>query len=265
MEGDMDRSLSREKEPMEDYDYIEKFKIGIIAISRGGGVSFLGLCMARALANTKSCRPTVVELGNRSLYDSMGMDKRFAGREFFPFYVSLSEGRPIKGRSNMDEGINWVIGSPEENHIHLNIPEKLMLTSSAKGNVVLCDFSSNWNTEEDKNSNLRLLQDMDHILVVIDPLPSKMLGGYDFLQEIKSLEAEERPVTYIINKFNNGVNKKEMLGFLKIKKPIFIPFISAEEIYKAEYNCKNPYSIMEVKKQLQDSLREIFERVGWQL
>ncbi|WP_027398785.1 ATP-binding protein [Anaerovorax odorimutans] len=260
----INRNLSREQEPIEEYIYREKLKVGIVGSSTSAGASFITVCMARALANTKKYNPVVVEINNSSIYDSIGMDKRFAGRKFYPFFNTLSKGEPIKGKINMDEGINWAVRSPEERSVSLDLYEKLMLINNTAGNIILCNFSvaSNY---KDKEDIIRLLRDMDHILVVIDPLPSKMLVSYDFFKKIKALKSEERFVTYLINKNNNGVIKREMLGFLKIKKPIYIPYINSEYIYKAEYNCKNPYSIAEVKNQLESSMREIFHRLNTEL
>lgn len=257
MDERINRTLSREHEALNEDSILEKKKAAIIGISEGAGASFLTMCFARALANRKECRPAVVELGQGSLYDSMGMDKRFSSRDFFPFYQSLSQGTPIKGKKNMDEGINWVIKNPEEYSIGLDAYDKLKLIHNAGGNIILCDFSGCVQDWESQSSTLRLLQDMDIIFAIIDPMPSKLLSGYGFLQEIKALEARERPVIYLINKYNSGINKKEMLSFLKVKKPVFTPVIPWEELYRAEYNCKNPYSSVEVKKIMEKPVEEI--------
>lgn len=265
MDETINRNLSREHEHLEHYPEYDKKKAAIIGISSGAGVSFITMCMARVLANTKTWKPAVVELGFGSIYDSMGMDKRFSSREFFPFFQTLSQGKPIKGKKNMDEGINWMIKCPEEYHVNLDAYDKLKLINHAKGNIILCDFSSCILDSESQNSTLRLLQDMDSIFVVIDPMPSKMLKGYRILQELKRLEAEGRPVVYLINRFNTGVNKREMLSFLKVKKPMLIPIVSLEELYQAEYNCKNPYSNVEIKKQIEKPLNEILSHFGAEL
>lgn len=265
MDETINRNLSREHEQLESYPEYEKKKAAFIGISSGAGASFLTMCMARVLANTKIWKPAVVELGFGSIYDSMGMDKRFSSREFFPFFQTLCQGKPIKGKKNMDEGINWMIKCPEEYQINLDAYDKLKIINHAKGNVILCDFSSCILDSESQNSTLRLLQDMDCIFVVIDPMPSKMLKGYGILQELKKLEEKDRPVVYLINKFNSGVNKREMLSFLKVKKPTLFPIVSLEDLYQAEYNCKNPYSSAEVKKRIERPLNELLSHFGTEL
>ena len=94
----VERNLSREAEKFVNLASVEKLKIGIVGIDEGVGVSFITLCLARFLANTRKLRPAVVELGKSSIYDSVGMDKHFAGRDFFQFFRALEEGRSIRGK-----------------------------------------------------------------------------------------------------------------------------------------------------------------------
>ena len=247
----IDRILSREASVTERYPGLEKLKVGIIGISENAGVSFITGCFARYLANTRKHSPAVIELGRGSLFDSYGMDKRFAGRQYFNFYKALENNKGIRGMKNMDEGVNWILRSPEEEKIKLTFEQKLRLESHAKGDVILCDLSG------DKEQEFELLQSMDQIIAVIDPMPSKMLEGFEMLRNLKTLEADSGEIIYVINKFNRGVNRRQMLDFLKIKKPVFIPFVNTESIYTAEYNCKIPYTMSEVKNVLRDPLTEI--------
>jgi cellulose biosynthesis protein BcsQ len=247
------RILSREYEETQNCIAIDKLKIGIIGISNHVGVSFLTSCLARYLANMGIHSPAVAELGRGSLFDSCGMDKRFAGRPYFQFYTALTQNKSIRGKKNMDEGVNWLLKSPSEQMIRLTFEQKLRLANHAKGDVVLCDFSG------EQILNRQLLQAMDQIIVVIDPMPSKMLEGHDFLQCIKDMERnKEAAVIYVINKFNRGVNRRQMLNYLNIKNPVIIPLVKTEIIYTAEYNCKIPYTLSEVKSVLQKSLTEIY-------
>lgn len=247
----IERILSREAYPMEKYAAMDRLKIGVVGISQGAGTSFLTGCFARYLANTGKHSPAVVELGRGSLYDSCGMDKRFAGRPWFRFYQALEGNRSIRGMRNMDEGINWILRAPDEEKLCLSFEQKLLLASHARGDVILCDLSGE--TEPDE----QLLRSMDQIIAVIDPMPSKMLAGYKALGSLKVLETERGAVVYVISKMNRGVNRRQMLDFLKIPKPIFLPLINPECVYTAEYNCKIPYAVSEVKSALQKPLGEL--------
>ncbi|MBR0598931.1 hypothetical protein [Sinanaerobacter chloroacetimidivorans] len=251
----MNRVLSREGERRETATPLDKIKVGIVGISHGAGVSFLTACLAKYLANTREFHPAVVELGNGCIFDSAGMDKRFAGREYFYFFKALREGRSIRGKRNMEEGINWVLKSPAEMDITLDTDQKLRLINQASGNLILCDCS------QYEKGNQRLLSHMDQIIAVIDPLPSRMLEGYHRLCELKSVESRCQNVIYIINKYNRGINRREMMDFLRLRRPIFLPMVAAENIYTAEYICKIPYSIQEVRNQLHEPMKEIAESI----
>jgi hypothetical protein len=247
----MNRILSREASLTEKYAAMDKLKVGIIGISPGAGVGFLTGCLARYLTNTRKHSPAVIELGKGSMFDSFGMDKHFTGRTWFRFYQALKENKSIRGMWNMDEGINWILKSPGEENICLTFEQKLRLISHARGDVILCDFSG------EAEPDYQLLESMDQIIAVIDPMPSKMLGGYKLLCKMKVLETEREDMIYVVNKMNRGVNRRQMLDFLKIRKPFFLPLVGPESIYTAEYNCKIPYTISEVKDALQSSLGDI--------
>ncbi len=251
MTDGIERILSREASLTEKYAAMDKLKIGITGISEGAGASFLTGCLARYLANTGKHSPAVVELGSGSLFDSCGMDKRFAGRTWFCFYRALGENKSIRNMRNMDEGINWVLKSPEEDGIDLSFEQKLRLVSHARGDVILCDLSGAADRDD------QLLKSMDQIIAVIDPMPSKMLKGYQSLSNLKMMEAGSEAVIYVINKMNRGVNRRQMLDFIRIRKPLFLPLVNPESVYTAEYNCKIPYTVSEVKNALKDPLAEI--------
>jgi hypothetical protein len=251
----LERILSREAEERERYTAMDKLKIGIVGISNGAGTSFLTGCLARYLANTGKHLPAVVELGQGTLFDTYGMDRRFAGRSYYHFYKALAENRSVRGARNLDEGINWILISPEEERVQLTFEQKLRLICHAKGDIILCDFSGR--LEED----FELLRNMDQIITVIDPLPSRMLKGYEMLCKIKALEFRQMEIIYVINKLNRGVNRSQMTDFLKLKAPVLIPLISAESIYSAEYNCKIPYTLSEVKKLLKEPFQQLVSKI----
>jgi len=247
----MDRILSREASAPERYAAMDRLKVGVVGISRGAGTSFLTCCLARYLANTGRHDPAVVELGTGCLFDSIGMDKHFAGREWFRFYEALEKYRSVRGMRNMDEGINWILKSPEEEGISLSFEQKLRLVNHATGDVVLCDLSGE--AEPDDG----LLRSMDQTIAVIDPIPSKMLKGYRTLCKLKQMEIEQNDMIFVINKMNRGVNRRQMQDFLRIRKSVVIPLIDPWNIYTAEYNCRIPYLLGEVKNALQAPLGEI--------
>jgi hypothetical protein len=47
--------------------------------------------------------------------------------------------------------------------------------------------------------------------------------------------------------FGKGVNRKELLTYLRPKEYITIPVISQIELLEAEYNCMNPFQCQGAK------------------
>ena len=232
----------------------EKLKVGIVGIGSGAGVSFTSTCIAKA-CKEKGKLPCVIELGKASIYDSIGMDKRFYGREYFKFYEAILNDKSIRNNKNISEGINWIVKDTSERNFELSSSAALRLVNNAIGEVIICDFSG---LEFDNHGIMlkELLLDMDFIIVVINPLPSKLLPGLSKIEEIKKLIPKQ---IYVINKSNSGVNRNELLKFIKINKPIYFPHLSAELIYEAEYTCIIPYAMEKAKQNLAHPLGEIVD------
>lgn len=246
------RSLEKDNE-IQRLQAFDKIKVGVVGIGAGAGASFLSQCLAKAAAESGilSC---VIELGNGSIYDGIGMDKRFEGLKYFEFFKALANEESIRNKKNISDGVNWITRSRGERNIEINSNFVLKLVNNAVGELVICDFSG---TDKNCGRGLlekELLQDMDKVIVVVDPLPSKLLNGQTQLLEIR--EAFKYAV-YVINKNNTGVNRNEVLRFLKIHKPVFIPLIPLEWIYEAEYTCNIPYSMEKVKAEMRKQIKEI--------
>ena len=71
-----------------------------------GGNRILVASLAKALVD-QGYFPAVLELGKGGLFDSLGMDKLFAGR-IFSFHNAAANDRSIRGRRNELGGINWL-------------------------------------------------------------------------------------------------------------------------------------------------------------
>lgn len=261
----MNRVLSREF-IIEENISSGKAKIGIIGLSPSAGATFLTLCFSEFLSKTLKYKVTVAEVNDCAIYDAMALDKHFVDRNYFSFHEAVIKGASVRGKRNIDEGINWAARMPEDRKKDMDIIHKLRLINNLTGDLIICDFSGEHNAEcfspkyksEALSLNKRLMEDMDYIIFVIDPMPSKILGNFERLKLIKSIEPT-KPVIFVVNKYNDGVNLKEMNDFLKIKKPIFFPIVSSEVLYKAEYNCKSPFSQREVRNKIIESLNKLYQ------
>lgn len=262
----MNRIFVREREDFEYSLKSDKTKIGIVGMSRGAGASFIATSVAKELSLLKKKRIAFVEGcknvdENRGahLYDSLGMDRRFVGRTFTDFYDEVKRGMSINGRINLDEGINWVLYVPQsigehdcEQNEELTNLKFASLINNVVADVVICDLN-----EYAKDNDI--LMEMDFILFVIDPLPSKLISGYTSLCRIKKLILENKKVVFLLNKDNEGINRGELLDFIRINPKISIPLLGQEKIYTAEYNCKIPYTQKELNVLIKPQIKEIID------
>lgn len=240
----------------ESFSLQEKARIGVIGVSDGAGVSFVVLSLAKAISDC-GLMPAVIELGRGSFYDAIGIDKRFAGRNFFSFHKALREGLKIRNHHNLDEGINWALRGPGESDLRLSTNNMQRMISNMAGDIILCDFSGLHIQDAKEVFILDILKEMDALIVVIDPLPSKLIPAHS---ELYIIGKEFKDVIYVINKNNRGININEMMRFLKVKKPILMPLVAQEELYAAEYCCEIAYSNYAVKRVLKPPIREIMKR-----
>ena len=239
-------------------------KIGIVGISPSSGTSIVATSLAKELSRDRKKRVAYIEVSNDDrksfLYDSLGMDKRFAGRKFFDFHRAVLDGINISDEINLDEKINWALRIPTianygDKFTSLNAMQFCRLINHVCGDFIVCDISWSDMVEE-------ILQEMDYILAVVDPMPSKLIYSYERLCVLKRCEAQGRKTIWIVNKFNEGVNKREFNDFVKLKKEIYFPYVQQDYFYNAEYNCKIAYTSMKIYDKFKEPIREIVSRLG---
>ncbi|MHC1721639.1 MAG: hypothetical protein AB9836_00395 [Aminipila sp.] len=245
----------------EEYSVVNnRFKIGVTGMESAVGKSFIATSLAKELSRDKEKHIAYVEISGTNkltfLYDSLGMDKRFAGRVFYDFYSEIAEGRSIAGLINLDERINWALCVPQNNkkikEKKLEAIEFCRLINNVTADIIICDISQCDGFEQ-------ILKEMDVIIFVIDPLPSKLIAAYDQLCLMKKGQLEGRNTIWVVNKYNDGINKREFYDFIRIKRFVKVPVVLQEQIYLAEYNCKLPYSLKLIAESLAQPIRQIIQ------
>jgi len=257
----MERLFLREKTEDKSSYIVEKQKVGITGISKGAGASFIAMSIAKVLSHYEDRRVTYLEVNdlvasNVSLiYDAIGFDKRFKSRKFESVYSEVISGSNIKGKTNFDDKINWALITPEDikNEIKVTPIDMIRLINNVSGDTIVCDIARCQHAED-------YLLDMDVIVCVIDPIPSAMIAGFPFLKEIKRIEYRGKKIVWVINKFNSGINKRDMHSFLKLKDYYKIPALEAEDFYSAEYNCKVPYEMSNIRDKMKDTIEKIITK-----
>lgn len=248
----------------EEYCVVKnRFKIGVTGMGAVVGTSFIATALAKELSKNKEKHIAYVEINGMNkmtcLYDSLGMDKRFAGRMFYDFYTEICYGKSIAGLINLDERINWALCVPQNNkHTQgkrLETIETCRLINNITADNVICDITQCVESEE-------IFKEMDVLVFVIDPLPSKLIASYNQLCYMKKCQMEGKKIIWVVNKYNDGINKREFYDFMKIKHFVKIPLVTQEQLYLAEYNCKIPYSMKLISESVTEPIRQIIHLFG---
>lgn len=245
---------------------MDRFKIGIISTSNHSGVSFLTTILAAYFAEQKKITPAVLELGSGSLYYSLGIEKYFSGRSFISVFEEEKNQENVRNIWNLHKGINWALQTPQDYRKNYNFINKFRLIYNVPGDLLLCDFSgckvglSGKNIERNQlDETWQLLREMDHIFLVIDPLPSKLLEGSE---QFAHYQLSRLPIKIVINKDNQGVQHKELQNYLQTKDVIWIPYLQPELLYEAEYRCLEPYGMDKIKDTLKEPLSKLESLLG---
>jgi hypothetical protein len=255
----MNRLFLREKDPLDKSSYFPRRKIGIIGLGPGCGVTSIGTTLAKIASKEEKAKIQYLEIRspNRDkplIFDALGMDKRFLNRKFIDYYKEVKAGNHIGHLSNKDEGIGWALVTKENvaKKTVLSTRQKIHLINNLDYDILICDLelgNEPWSEIEEEKA---LLLEMNRLILVIDALPSKLLGNYPLLQWVKGLAEKDLPVFYIVNKYNKGVQKRDFFDYIKLRPDHFITFLPAEDFYTCEYNCQLPHRIKDLRESLSD-------------
>lgn len=237
----------------------EDRKIAVLGTGPGSGVSLTaGLLVSWLRQHVPGEAVTLIEMGSSYFYEAYGVEKRFMHRDFYRFYELMAQKSSIKGLSNMEEGINWVLRCPEDSSPGKNgsiaaAADMLRLVYNIAGTLRIFDCSgvpipALW----------EVLPEMDAVICVVDPLPSKLIPA---ASEIERLRLECPRGIWVINKMNSGVHRGELKRFLGGVDWVEIPSLAPEHLYRAQYNCVLPYTISPVRQQTDRLLEALWRRI----
>lgn len=234
-------------------------RIGVLPGSRGDGATLISLGLAQYISRRgrrEKDRVSYLELrGNLpgpTVFDWAGMERRFAGRGFHDFFGMAESNQPFRSRLNLDEGINWILPLPGCPQPGPDLIGKLLRRSP--GNIILCDFSNFPHIREH-------LADMDVLILVVDPSPSGLLASLPILGELRKMEEAGMPVIRVVNRWNEGVEKREVLRFLQDREPVPVPVIPYEYICRCQFGCMLPLQDSAISPLLEPALEKIIQRL----
>lgn len=227
-----------------------RIKVGLTGLSPGAGVSFVTSILAGFLADVIHGNPAVLELGSPSLYEAMGLSRHFSEGKLRFYSQELAAGESPRALRNVYAGINWLVRSPKETAWEEQLSQALRLVNNAEGDFILCDLSGF--TKE--KLLLQAISEMDAVILVVDPLPSRLLMGQAVLERLKTTGAEP---FLLVNKNNGGVRRRELNRFLLGEDFISVPYLPPEPIYRAEYACKPPSRAPELRALLEGPISRL--------
>lgn len=202
-----------------------RLRIAVVGASSGAGASYVSSVILRK-GPFSGIAPdglrSLAELGTPYFYMALGMDKRFAGRDFYYY----EDSGPL--RLNMELGYNWYLRAPESGPA--SAASMFRAAYTAPGGMVVFDFSGLQTSEQ----LLPLLAVMDVIYLVIDPLPTRLIPAQDVIDRIRVHYPEAE---LVVNKFNRGIHRGELSRFLGTSDFFTVDAVSCEALCRAEYNC----------------------------
>jgi len=236
------------------YTCLEKKLAIVCGLSRCAGSTTVTLSLAKYLSSL-GIQPSVIEppLSSPAIFNWIGIEDRLDGggkdgsSDFYSYPHEISCGNRIKSRAEyVSSGILWIVSDDRKEEIKEWDYDKMLKLIYASGTtpITLIDVGGNIFHESVKP----LISIVGQVLVVIDPFPTSCKVGSARLSELLRLKGEGYPVNFIINKWNDGVDRDEFLSFLGVKPLAFIPAIDLSILYKA--NCKYEIAL---------SYREVYE------
>ncbi len=253
----MERIFFRNRQEKTLPDQAEQYRIGVTGLGQGVGATFVATALAfyfrdqgRQVSYTECVNPASCMT---LLYDQVAMDKRFAHRGFEDIYRHLADEEPFRRNQNKEEGIIWRLATPDncKDGLHLQDKQKARLVAAAREEVCIFDLEADYSWDE-------YLMDMDVIFVVADPLPSKLLRSRARYRSLKKLELAGCQVVWIVNRMNEGVDRKQVKNYLKAEKLLWMEAFDAASIYENEYLCRFHCQNTEIQKKM----LEIFTKVS---
>ena len=253
----------RENVPSEkDWETAEQWNIGVTGLGRSVGTTFVASSLAfylRSKGNSLTfCQCLHPTAGRPLLYDEAAMDQRFANRSFHRFYSLIAEDESTRGCENLEQGIRWILPTPEdrEEGVRLSGRQRGRLLTSARGGICVFDLDAEPDWE-------LLLADMDAVIAVCDPLPSRLMAGTERFKLLKKLELSGKPVIWLCSRFNSGVSRRQTAGYLKTRELLWVPAFDPALIYADEYACRFHLENHEIRKDLLEIFTKVSRKLGF--
>lgn len=254
----------------EEYTNFLTKEIIVANLSKRAGSTFITMNLAKCLSesNISTC---VIELPFEPyIFDYIGIDQKLNGNNtnlrcsnFYSFAHEIVQNKRIKKEKEfIDKDIIWMVADPREPRIAkddwtYNNMIKL-LYNTRKVNVSIIDVGDNIEHQSIEG----LIDGIDLILIIVDPIPSEILLNIERLKRLLEAKKSGVMIQFIINNWTDNIDKKGLIDVIGSEPIAYIPNINLSFIHKAVFNLDIPYDYKEVRQSLEKPLKDIINVIA---
>lgn len=248
-----------ETKVIKEYKFIKaKNNIAVINLSEGAGSTFMTLNIAYML-KSKNIDVAVIEIPHKDMKaDILNIISEYDGEYISPAEkITLNNTDNIKKEVYIKNDIKFYINNRKINNWSIENNIEYINLISKESTINLYDIGSQ---EFDDNLNF-ILNIIDVVIVVIDPIPYKLLQAEERRNSIKKIEERNINFVYVLNKYIKDLNKRDIERFLNIEISSLIPFIKPETLYTSYYSNQTVYNT-EKDEAFKESLTKILNKAN---
>lgn len=239
--------------------HVSKNNIGFINLSDDAGSSLLSLSLAAALAD-EGIFVSIIEFPIKPyFYQALGFKVQSDKNNNDDFYsiphIIFNNEKVMQDKIVHHKGISWNIPNEEKEKItSWTYQDMMRQIYSSKAQLNIIDIGSLPYDE--------IIHELDHIFVVVDPLPQEILLNIEKLDQLLNYKNKGLDIQFIINKFNKGVDLQMIYNETSLPKAItYVPFLDVQFIYDSYFKCKIPYETESIKNDLEKPIKSILRHI----
>lgn len=259
-----------EKEYKHMYSEIENKSIGIMNLSRCAGSTFLTMNLAKAFSKYEILTSIIeLPLEPPKIYTNIGIEQKLSEDDdsgylnfySFPHEIDINS-KMLKDKETYIDDIIFIVPDPHKPQINSETwnYSKMMklLNVSRKAKINLIDINNSFHHQITRD----LLEELDTLIVVIDPNPTEVILNISTLNKIRELEKENiTNIKYVLNKVNKGVDLKELKRYIEVEPATRIPYIDISLVYQSLYKGKILYDYEEAREVLNEAFIPLFKEL----
>lgn len=223
-------------------------RVAVIGIGQGAGATTISILLAKYLKN-EGARVGYCQLDETGEYDAFYYFSMDRLEKINSFYYAVKQDKGIRRLCNMSEGINCAVRLPGESSVRLSEDEKLKLALGIGCECLVIDMGN--------FPDRKILDVADTIIVVVDPMPAKILQNLEMIKSFKRLAYEGYQIVWVINKMNGGVSLGEIKKSLKLEGVLEINFFDPKALYSSQFKAKNMLEIESIKEPIKRIIEEL--------